>query len=195
MVFGIFKKKKLEIDKKFTDLNDSLKNSFSRIKEDIFSLSSNVENLHGHKKNHGELIVELDSRIKTLESFIEDTLTNQVLVQTNHLSKQIQTNVRSKRTSMLVQTDALESLKRLTPMERSLVWALLNTDLKLSYSDLSNILGKDESTVRGQVSNIKRKTDELLLERSESNGQKRFYIEDRIKNKIMKRYKVKNTKK
>jgi DNA-directed RNA polymerase specialized sigma24 family protein len=96
---------------------------------------------------------------------------------------------------MLVQTDILESLKRLTPMERSLVWALLNTDLKLSYSDLSNILGKDESTVRGQLSNIKRKTDELLLEMSESNGQKRFYIEDRIKNKIMKKYKVKNTKK
>lgn len=195
MVFGLFKKKKLEIDKKFTDLNDSLKNSFSKIKEDIFSLSSNVEHLHGHKKNHSELIVELDSRIKTLESFIEDTLTNQVLVQTNHLSKQIQTNVRSKRTSMLVQTDILESLKRLTPMERSLVWALLNTDLKLSYSDLSNILGKDESTVRGQLSNIKRKTDELLLEMSESNGQKRFYIEDMIKNKIMKKYKVKNTKK
>jgi len=195
MVFKLFKKKRLEVDKKFSDINDSLKNSFSKIKEDMFSLSSHVENLHDYKKNHSELIENLDSRIKILENFIEDVLTNQALVQTESLSKQTQTNVRPKRTSVLVQTEVLESLKRLTPMERSLVWALLNTDLKLSYSDLARILGKDESTVRGQVSNIKRKTDSLVLEKSENNGQKRFYIEERVKNKIMKKYKVKTKKK
>jgi len=194
MVFKLFKKKRLEVDKKFSDLNDSLKNSFSKIKEDVFSLSSHVETLHDHKKNHGELIDELDSRLKLLENFIGETLTGHALVQTEDLSKQTQTVVRSKRTSLHVQTEILESLKRLTPMERSLVWALLNTDLRLSYSDLGRILGKDESTVRGQVSNIKRKTEGLVLEKSESNGQKRFYIEERIKNKIMKKYRVKNKK-
>ena len=79
-------------------------------------------------------------------------------------------------------------------MERSLVWALLNTELKLSYSDLSTILGKDESTVRGQVSNAKRKIEGLILEKSESNGQKRFYIEEKIKDKVMKKYKLKGKK-
>ena len=183
------------MNKKFSDLNDSLKNSFSNIKEDMFSLSSHVETLHGHKKDHSELIEDLDSRLKTLEGFIEEVLTNPMLVQTDNLSKQTQTHVRPKRTSALVQTDILDSLKRLTPMERSLVWALLNTDLRLSYRDLARILGKDESTARGQVSNIKRKIDYLILEKSENNGQKRFYIEERIKNKIMKKYRVKTKKK
>lgn len=195
MVFRFFKKRGSKVDKKLSDLNDSLKNSFSKIKEDMFSLGSHVETLHDHKQNHSELIEDLDSRLKTLESFIEDVLTNQALVQTESLSKQTPTNVRPKQTSVPVQTEVLESLKRLTPMERSLVWALLNTELRLSYSDLARILGKDESTVRGQVSNIKRKTDGLVLEKSENNGQKRFYVEERVKNKIMRKYKVKTKKK
>ena len=195
MVFSFLKKKRAGVDKKFSEINDSLKNSFSKIKEDMFSLNSHVENLHGHKQDHGELIEGLDSRLKLIENFIEDSLTNQAIVQTNDLSKQTQTSVRPKRTSTTVQTDELDSLRRLTPMERALVWALLNTDLKVSYSDLSRILGKDESTVRGQVSNIKRKIDGLVLEKSENNGQKRFYIEERVKNKIMRKYKIKNKKK
>ncbi len=195
MVFKFFKTKSSKLDKKFKEINNSLTSSFLKIKEDILSISTHLGDLHTHKENHSELIKELDSRIKTLENFIEDILSNQPRVQTTHVSKQTQTNVRPKRMSVPVQTEVLESLKRLTPMERSLVWALLNTDIRLSYSDLSRILGKDESTVRGQVSNIKRKTDDLVLEQSENSGQKRFYVEERVKNKIMRKYKVKGRKK
>ena len=52
MVFNFFKRNKSKIDKKFLDINDSLKNSFFKIKEDMFSLSSHLDSLHGHKKEH-----------------------------------------------------------------------------------------------------------------------------------------------
>jgi len=194
MVFNFFKRNKSKIDKKFLDINDSLKNSFFKIKEDMFSLSSHLDSLHGHKKEHEKILESLDNRLKIIERAIENNLSDHVIVQTQSLSKQLQTSVRPKRTSIAVQTEVLESLRRLTPMERSLVWALLNTELKLSYSDLSTILGKDESTVRGQVSNAKRKIEGLILEKSESNGQKRFYIEEKIKDKVMKKYKLKGKK-
>ena len=195
MKFLFFKGKRKNIESRFNEIHESLSNSFSKIKDDVFSLNSNLQNLHKHKENHSEILENIESRLLYIENLMEEALSNKTFVQTNRLSKQTQTNVRLKQTSVPVQTVLLDNLKRLTPMERALVWALLNTDLKLSYADLSRILGKDESTVRGQVNNIKMKTDNLILEKSENNGQKRFYIVEKVKDKIMKKYKSKSKKK
>ncbi len=195
MGFLFFKRNEKKFDEKFSDLHDSLTDSFSRIKQDILSVNEWVGDLHKHKSKHSEVIENLDSRLSYIESFIDELVSKQTHVQTKDLSKQTPTDGRSKRTSVHVQTEILEELRRLTPMERSLVWALLNTDLRLSYGDLARVLGKDESTVRGQVSNIRKKTDDLVSERSEINGQKRFYIEERVKSKILRDYKVKSKKK
>ncbi len=71
-------------------------------------------------------------------------------------------------------------------MERAVVWALLNTDLKLSYEDLSVALGKDKSTLRGQINNIKTKSEDLIEEYTERDGKKRFYIGEKKKTEILK---------
>jgi len=71
-------------------------------------------------------------------------------------------------------------------MERAVVWALLNTDLKLSYEDLSVALGKDKSTLRGQINNIKTKSERLVEEYTERDGKKRFYINEKKKTEILK---------
>ena len=88
-----------------------------------------------------------------------------------------------------VQTGILGKLKSLTPTERNLVWSMVNTDLKLSYEDVSVILGRDKSTVRGLMNNVKRKYEDLISESTEESGKKRFFVEDSVKNEIMKGFK------
>jgi chromosome segregation and condensation protein ScpB len=66
----------------------------------------------------------------------------------------------------------------------------LQSDLKLSYEDLALLLGKERSTVRGQVNSIKQKSDGLILEITEKNGKKRVYIPDEMKEKLAKYSKV-----
>ena len=84
-------------------------------------------------------------------------------------------------------------LKKLTLMERAVVWALLNTDLKLSYEDLSVALGKDKSTLRGQINNIRTKSEGLIEEYPEKDGKKRFCISENIKSEVLKGVKKKET--
>ena len=79
----------------------------------------------------------------------------------------------------------ITSLKKLTMMERSIVWVLLNTDIHMSYDDLVVVLGKDKSTLRGQINNIKQKNEDLVCESVERDGKKRFYIEEKVKNNIL----------
>jgi hypothetical protein len=68
---------------------------------------------------------------------------------------------------------------------------LLNTDMNLSYNDLASMLGKEGSTIRGQVNSIKQKSEGLIEESIEINGKKRMYIPENIKEKILRKEKVK----
>src|SRR3989344_1951389 len=46
-------------------------------------------------------------------------------------------------------------LKSLSGNERLLIFTLMNSDMKLSYEDLALLLGKERSTIRGQINAIK----------------------------------------
>ena len=87
-----------------------------------------------------------------------------------------------------VQTDILGNL---TVMERAIVWALLNADMRLSYEDLAALLGKDKSTIRGQINTVKHKNANIIMEVREANGKKRLYIPDEVRNIIIKSVKIK----
>ena len=160
-MFSFFKKRDDEAHNKIDSLHKSLDHSFSKIKEDISNVGEWITHFEEHKKIHHSKIENIDERLRALEELILENNKQKEAIQTTSLSKQPQTAVRSKQLSKhvqtAVQTPLQEMLVSLTPMERTVFWALLNTDLKLSYSDLRNLLGKDESTVRGQVTNINRK--------------------------------------
>ncbi len=201
-MFNFFRKKG-DLEKKFSHLHDTLNDSFSKIKEDMSGVGEWIKHLDETKTTHGEILEDMDSRLKIIEEFmlnlVEQTPQEDVSKQ---LSKQIQTVVCPKQTDSVskqqeisVQTDMEKELFRLTAMERTIVWSLLNTDIVLSYEDLSRILGKDESTVRGQINNIKKKIPGLLEEKSESNGKKRFFINDIKKREILIKYTKKPLKK
>ena len=62
--------------------------------------------------------------------------------------------------------------------------------MKLGYDDLSAILGKEKSTIRGQINAIKSKSENLIEESIEKNGKKRVFIPEEIKEKMLKKQKV-----
>ena len=100
-----------------------------------------------------------------------------------------QTGVQAVQTGVqtAVQTPNLEQF---SITERAILWILLNTDMKLSYHDLAAMLGKEKSTIRGQVNSIRQKSEGLIEEQVEENGKKRVYVPEQIKEKMLKKSKV-----
>jgi hypothetical protein len=82
-------------------------------------------------------------------------------------------------------------LRNLSSTERTIVWIVLNSELKLSCDDIAALLGKERATVRGQLNSIKRKNENLILEHVEKNGKKRYYVDPRIKESLLKQLKSK----
>ena len=62
--------------------------------------------------------------------------------------------------------------------------------MKLSYNDLSAMLNKEKSTIRGQINTIKSKSESLIEETVEKNGKKRIFIPEQMKEKLLKKQKV-----
>jgi len=203
-MFSFFRRKKKhkEIEEKFFDLHQSLHNSFSNIKDDMHNIGKWVSNFKEKHDDHHKKFELLNYRVNNMEEVLEEMRVVwtrvQTAVQTGGLSKQTQTDSRpnsrptlSKQLSKQGKNSEgealfVEKLRNLTMMERAVVWALLNTDLKLSYEDLSIALGKDKSTLRGQINNIKTKSEGLVEEYVEKEGKKRFFISEKNKTKILK---------
>jgi len=57
------------------------------------------------------------------------------------------------------------------------------------------MLGKEKSTMRGQINSIKQKSVGLIEEIIEVNGRKRVFIPEEIKEKLLKKAKVRVKKK
>lgn len=147
------------------------KNEITKIKEQLFDIQNDIIEIKDFISFFGSALSK-DSSKHNQTSVIKQTnpTTVQTVVQTD------------------VQTDILSNL---SVMERGIVWALLNSDMKLSYEDIAALLGKNKSTIRGQINAIKQKNNGLIKESREFTGKKRLYISDDIKANIMKSMKVK----
>lgn len=190
MVFGLFNHKK-----RLNKLRNEVQDSFSHVKKDVNKIGDWIKHLDEKKKNHDKdiegilkSIEELNKDVKEIKESIQflgqpmskqENKHPQVLKNTQQTAFTRQTAVQT-----TVQT---EDLERLTVMERVVVWSLLNTDMKLSYEDIAALLGKDKSTVRGQINTIKQKIPYLIEEQKEPNGKKRIYITEENKKKITKK--------
>lgn len=183
MPFWFFRKKENKINERFFEFNEKIDCSFSNVKNDIENIGKWINHFHDKHKGHESEFENIKFRVGNVEKTVEDIWTAvQTAVQTGRLSKQPQTDSRPKQMSV---QENLQNLRNLTVTERAVVWVLLNTDLKMSYEDLCMILGKDKSTLRGQINNIKQKSESLIEEYVERNGKKRFYIDEKLKNEIL----------
>ncbi|MEX0920576.1 MAG: hypothetical protein WDZ69_03280 [Candidatus Pacearchaeota archaeon] len=192
-MFGwFFKKKDVE------SLKEDTKNSFDLVKKDINSMSTWIKHLDSERNLQKEDIEEIKETLSTINEEIEG-IKNVVSImnelkpkQQKQTAKQVfdkQTGVYAVQTG--VQTGVqTPNFDQFSVTERAILWVLLNSDMRLSYDDISSILGKERSTVRGHINRIKQKSDGLVEEVVEKNGKKRVFIPEETREKLLKKAKV-----
>jgi biotin operon repressor len=192
-MFGLFGRKK-EIE----DIKAETKNGFDSVKKDITSVSGWIKHLdseknlqkkemEGIKETLSTMRDELDG-LKNVLSMMNELKTNRVFKTPKQVFNK-QTAVYAVQTG--VQTGVqTPNLSQFSVTERAILWVLLNTDMKLSYDDLAAMLGKERSTIRGQINAIRQKSGGLIEEEIEKNGKKRVSIPEEMKEKMLKKTKV-----
>lgn len=192
-MFGFFKNKK-EVEQ----IKEDTRNGFELVKKDISAVSGWIKHLDSEKEVQKKDIEEIKEvlssiqeemdGIKNVLALMNDLKPRQVF-KTNKqlLTKQIGVLPVQNAIQTSVQTPVLEQF---SVTERAILWILLNSDMKLSYEDLAAMLGKEKSTIRGQINTIKSKSESLIEEQIEKNGKKRVYIPEEIKEKMLKKTKV-----
>ncbi len=190
MGFLWFKSKK---EDKHERLKGEVRGSFSSVKRDVSKIGRWIKHLKDRDDDLERKFDDLKKdivEIKSFVSFFDTRIASRVF-------KQKQTAVGKQSAVQAVQTPVqtvvqTAFLQGLTSNERMIIWTLLNTDMKLSYDDIAALLGKNKSTVRGQINNIKQKNESLICEFLEKNGKKRHYVDDRMKNILLKKAKVRS---
>ena len=185
-------------------LKAEVQDSFGSVKKDFNKVGEWLDHLDGKREHHENEIADLKNILSDIQNDLNE-VKDFISFFGPQLSKQKQTGANKQTNTDGVQTavqTAVQTgvLSNLTVMERAIVWALMNSELKLSYEDLSALLGKNKSTIRGQINAIKQKNEGLILEAKEANGKKRLYIPDNVRGIIIKNVKVrvssdKNSKK
>ena len=143
---------------------------------------------------HQNELEEVKKQIFVLQNEIEG-IKDFISMFVSKISKQQQPNT-NKQTGIFYGQSSIQTavqtgyLDNLSLMEKAIVWALVNSEDKLSYEDLAIVLGKDKSTIRGQINTIKQKSEGLIEEQKEPNGKKRVYIPEEIKQILLKNAKV-----
>ena len=190
---------KREVEK----VKEETRKGFDSVKRDISSVSGWIKHLDSEKNLQKKEIEEIKEILTSIKNDV-DGLKNVVSVmgdvKTNRVfktPKQVfdkQTAVYAVQTG--VQTGVqTPNLNQFSVTERAILWVLLNSDMKLSYDDLAAMLGKERSTIRGQINTIKQKS-EIIEEEIEKNGKKRVFIPEEVKEKMLKKTKVRvNSKK
>lgn len=175
-------------------LKEDVRVSFDSVKQDVKKIGIWIHHLNDQDKKQDKQLEEVFDKLDEIQSDIND-IKSFVSFFDSRVSKQVfkqrqtavdkQTRVEHVQTPVqtVVQT---AFLKHLSVMERAIVWVLANADegMKLSYQDVAVILGKDASTVRGQINNIKQKSEDLINESIDKQGKKRYWIEDDVKEMI-----------
>ena len=192
--------------KEILNKDSEVKRGFDSVKKDINSLGKWVEHLNNKDSGIENEIFDIKEQITSIKDEMEgiknivDTIDKELfkqLFKTDGAKNVKQTDVQGVCLGVQtpVQTGVYGIFNNFSTMERAIVWALLNTDLKLRYEDLAAMLGKSRATIRGQINSIKQKNESLIQEIIEKNGKKRVFIEENIKEKILKGVKVRENRK
>lgn len=183
-------------------LAEETKKSFSLVKEDIEKVGKWIKHLDQTDKQLFDVLSEIKSELSTIRTEIDSMREGIDLVGMNDENKQLLKNsaVLGKQTAVepvqedvqtAVQTgNFADFLRSLSSNERLLIFTLLQSEMKLSYEDLALLVGKERSTVRGQINAIKQKSEGLIEEFIEKNGKKRVFIPAEMKEKLSKYAKV-----
>ena len=185
-------------NKEVERVEEDTKRGFESVKKDISAVSGWIKHLDSEKNLHEKEISDIKEvlssikdeveGLKNVVSFIGETKNSRVFKTSKQLFNK-QTAVCAVQTG--VQTGVqTPNLDQFSVTERAIIWVLLNNDLRLSYDDLAAMLGKEKATIRGQINGIKQKSEYIIEEIIEKNGKKRVFIPENIKEKLLKKQKV-----
>ena len=190
--------------KRVEKVEEETKKGFDSVKKDIESVGKWIKHLDSKDKQLFDIVQQLKLELSLIKDEVESVRDGVGLINFAAENKRLfkkQTAV-DKQTAVydvqkVVQTPVQTAnfyniLQGLSSNERLIVFTLMNVaeDMKLSYEDLARLLGKERSTVRGQINAIKQKSEGLIREYVEANGKKRVYIEEGLKEKLAKYAKV-----
>jgi len=179
-------------------IKEDTKKGFESVKKDISSVSGWIKHLDSEKNLQQKEIIDIKEvlssiqeevgGLKNIVSMMNGLTPNKAFKTSKRLFNK-QTAVYAVQTG--VQTGVqTPNLDQFSVTERAILWILLNTDMNLSYDDLAVVLGKERSTIRGQINTIKQKSEGLIEESIEKNGKKRIYIPEKVKENMLKKTKV-----
>jgi predicted transcriptional regulator len=187
-------------------LEKETKKGFSEVKKDMDVVGKWIKYFEKRDKQVFDVISTLKNDLSSINNDIEslrlglDLSTNavknkQAFKKLPVLDKQTGVEDVYKVVQTSVQTDNIyDILKGLSSNERLLIMTIMNNEMKLSYEDLALLLGKERSTIRGQVNSIKQKREGLIEEIIEKNGKKRIFVPSEIRSKLTKYAKVRGGK-
>ena len=196
----LFSKKKVEM------LEEQIKRSFSDVKRDMDVVGKWVKHLDAQDKQLFDVVYSLRRELSSIRGEIESLREGLNVVELGATNKQVfkklpvldkQTGVEGVQEAVqtAVQTGNIyDILRGLSSNERLVMMTIMNNDMKLSYEDLALLLGKEKSTIRGQINAIKQKSEGLIEEIIEKNGKKRVFVPGEIKEKLGKYAKVRGLK-
>jgi len=189
--------------KRYKRLHEKTEKGFSAVKKDLDNVGKWIKHLDERNKQVFDNIFEIGEDLATIREEIEGLREGLELVNESVENKQVfkKLPVLDKQTGVLgvqksvqtaVQTgNFYEILRGLSSNERLIIFTLANSDMKLSYEDLAMLLGKERSTIRGQINSIKQKSEGIIEEMVEKkNGKKRVFVPEEIKGKMAKYAKV-----
>jgi len=196
---------------KHKKLEEKTQKGFHSVKKDIEGVGKWIKHLDRQDKQLFDQLNELKWELSTVREEIVGLREGVGLVVDHDKNKQLskklpvwdeQTGVGAVQEAVqeAVQTGSFHGiLKGFSANERLLLFTLINAGegMKLSYEDLALLLGKERSTVRGQINAIKQKREGLIQEISEKNGKKRVFVPEEVRKKLVKyaKVRVKSSKK
>ena len=181
------------------ELKIETKRGFDEVKKDFSRVGNWIKHLDSEKKHQKEDIKLLKEEISSLKNNIEEIKNVLSFIGEMKISGKNQTpkQVSKQQTPVQVVQAGVQAgvqapkLEQFSLTERAILWVLINNSgMKLSYEDIGRLLGKEKSTIRSQISIIKQKSESLIEEIIEKNGKKRVFIPEEIKEKILKKAKV-----
>ncbi len=184
--------------KEVESVKEEARRGFDSVKKDVSALSGWIKHLDSEKNLQKKEIEDIKAVLSTMNeevSGLKNVLSMMNEVKTNRLFKTPK-QVFNKQTAVYAVQTGVQTgvqtpkLSQFSVTERAILWILLNTDMKLSYDDLAAMLGKERATIRGQINTIKQKSEGLIEEEIERNGKKRVFIPENIKEKMLKKTKV-----
>jgi uncharacterized protein YdaL len=203
-MFGWFRKKATEED--VERLRQAVQTGFNNVKKDFSNTSTWIKHLDSKTEEQDSEISNVYEELSSIKSEVENLKNMIDILGNRELFKQRQTVFNKQTTVQAVQTPVQTAvqtpfiddfLNNLSVTERAIVWVLLNSghDMKLSYDDLAAMLGKERATIRGQLNSIKQKSEGLIEEQAGKNNKKRFFIAEKMKDLMLKKVKIKTSKK